>query len=94
MDVVDKSKQAQKQNKGGDPESRFYDTLKKKPVAAKLSDGITLCGVLEWVSTYSVGIEVRYIVEDGQPVSVERHTKLVNKGHLVTICADPLPAMT
>lgn len=66
--------------KGRDPESAFYDTVKRKRVRVTLTSlaptgGHVLFGVLEWVATYSIGLLV-----DG-----EEKTTLVAKGQVSTL---------
>ena len=41
-----------------DPESEFYDGIKKKPVVLETHDGVVYRGTLRWVSTYCLGVIV------------------------------------
>lgn len=69
-----------------DPESEFYDGLKRRMVKATLVGDDEVTGILEWVSTYSLGIRpVVTWVEPRPPQEV----MLVMKGSLKTIKLAP-----
>jgi sRNA-binding regulator protein Hfq len=57
-----------------DPESEFYDTLKRKDVLIILQNGSEVRGILAWVSTYSLGVAL-----------TETHHVLVMKGSISTV---------
>lgn len=63
-----------------DPESAYYDSLKKQRVLASLVDGRHVDGTLEWVATYSLG--VRPISGGDEPPP---KVMLIMKGNMVTL---------
>jgi len=65
-----------------DPESVFYDTIKRKRVVVGLASGAELVGILEWVSTYSIGVRPS---SEGAPGPGPANVVLVMKGSLATI---------
>lgn len=40
-----------------DPESEFYDSLKRKDVVVTLTSGTELRGILAWVAVYTIGVD-------------------------------------
>lgn len=66
-----------KAEKKRDPESEFYDKLKRKNVIVELHSGKVIVGLLSWISTYSIGVTV-----DAAP---DPTTVLIMKGALATI---------
>lgn len=70
--------ETEKKKPSRDPESDFYNTLKKKPVRVIFKGGDDLTGTLEWVSTYSIGVSSLY-PRDGLS---HRETMLINKSDI------------
>lgn len=70
-----------------DPESAFWNSVKKKPIACQLTTGRVLEGVLEWVSTYSIGIELEgarhLLVMKGSIAVIEQLSSLRSEPHVV-----------
>ena len=69
--------------KGSSPEDKFYDTVKGASGIITLGNGSTMCGILCWVDTYSLGVEVEYEKLSGG--TARKATRLVMKGELATL---------
>lgn len=72
--------ETEKKKASRDPESDFYNTLKKKPVLVIFKGDRDrdreMRGVLEWVSMYSIGVSSPLHKEG---LLVGRETTLINK---------------
>lgn len=73
--------ETEKKKASRDPESDFYNTLKKKPVLVifKGDRDREMRGVLEWVSMYSIGVSSPLHKEG---LLVGRETTLINKSDI------------
>lgn len=81
-----------KAEKRRDPESEFYDSVKKKRVVVELQSGKTVEGTLAWVSTYSIGVTQNFC-SMADALAAGHHkipnsvtvTKLIMKGSIATL---------
>lgn len=78
-----------KAEKRRDPESEFYDSVKKKRVVVELQSGKTVEGTLVWVSTYSIGVSRNFVaVKDVLGGQLSRSVDvptLIMKGAIATL---------